>query len=67
MAEPLIIITLVSSIVMPIVTSLTTLGIYAVRKLKKSSCMNCFSCESNDNDVSKVDLNNAPKITLPVN
>lgn len=47
MVEPTLvisIITLVSSIISPLVLSFA----YALRKIKKSSCMNCFSFESNE-------------------
>jgi hypothetical protein len=46
MSETIMIITLVSSIVMPVVTSLVGAGVYALRKIRKSKCMGCFDCES---------------------
>lgn len=48
MVEPIAIITLVASIVMPVITVIAGSVAYALRKIKKSSCMNCFTFESDE-------------------
>lgn len=48
MTETIAIITLVASIAMPIATVLVGAVAYAIRKVKKSSCLYCWNFESAD-------------------